>query len=203
MTKIKLCGMMRSQDIDYVNELLPDYAGFILVQGLRRSIKPELAYEFSSKLDKRIKAVGVFIDDDLDYVTRFVKDGVIDIVQLHGKEDSDYIAKLRAIVKCPVIKAFKIQSNEDIEAAIQCSADYCLLDSGTGTGKTFDHSLIKGIDREYFLAGGISADNVNEAIDTYKPFAVDVSSALEVDGYKNFDKMKEFVDAVRHGQNGE
>ena len=95
------------------------------------------------------------------------------------------------------VKAFKITSAADIAAAEQSAADYILLDSGTGTGVTFDHSLISSLTRPYFLAGGLTAQNVGEAVETLQPFAVDASSSLETKGQKDKNKMTEFVNAVR------
>lgn len=197
MTKIKLCGMMKECDIDYVNELHPDYIGFIFVEGLRRYIAPEKAKAMRNRLAEGIIPVGVFIDADIDYVLDLHNRGIIEAVQLHGHEDEEYIAKLRKGCKCPIIKAFKIKSDADIEAAKKSTADYVLLDSGQGTGKTFDHTLIRDMDREFFLAGGLDATNVAEAIEKYHPYAVDTSSALETEGYKDFQKMQAFVNAVR------
>ena len=122
---------------------------------------------------------------------------MLDVIQLHGKEDDTYIRNLRKHTDKPIIKAFKITSEEDIQLAVHSTADYVLLDSGTGTGKTFDHSLIRGIDRPYFLAGGLNADNVAEAIREFHPYAIDASSCLETDGKKDRNKMIEFVNNIR------
>ena len=116
---------------------------------------------------------------------------------MHGNEDEQYISDLQKVIDCPIIKAFHIRSTEDIITANKSSADYVLLDSGGGTGKTFDHSLIQDIMRPYFLAGGITSENVGTAIETHNPFAVDVSSSLETNGFKDIIKMTAFVKAVR------
>ena len=122
---------------------------------------------------------------------------MLDLIQLHGKDDNGYITRLRELTGKPIIKAFTVRTGEDIKAAVQSKADYVLLDSGTGTGKTFDHSLIADIDRPFFLAGGLTAENVGEAIEAFHPFAVDASSSLETDGKKDKNKMAAFVAAVR------
>lgn len=193
MTKIKFCGLSRQVDIDYVNELLPDYIGFVFYEKSKRNVSFETAKSLKKRLDKKIKAVGVFVDKDISFITNLVDSGVIDIVQLHGNEDDAYISDLRKAVNIPIIKAFKIKNQEDISFINSSSADCVLLDSGMGTGKAFDWSQISGIKRDFFLAGGLNLENISEALNMIKPFAIDVSSGIETDGYKDFDKMKQFM----------
>lgn len=197
MTKIKLCGLTRPCDIEYANELLPEYIGFVFAPKSKRYISPENAEILRQRLDRRITPVGVFVDEEIGVVSDLVKRKIIDVVQLHGNENDEYTANLRKEVDRPIIKAFRIESTADIIIANSSSADYALLDSGGGTGTVFDHSLIKGIDRPYFLAGGLTSENVSGAIDRLHPFAVDASSALETDGFKDKSKMTAFVNAVR------
>ncbi len=197
MTQIKLCGLSRQEDITYVNQLLPEYIGFVFYEKSKRNVSFETAKALKESLDPRIKAVGVFVDAGASFIKKLTDAGVIDLVQLHGNEDEDYIAALRDTVNAPVIKAFKVKSAEDIALANASTADYVLLDSGMGTGKAFDWKMLAGMKRRFFLAGGLSADNVSEAISLCKPCAVDVSSMIETDGVKDFRKMKEFVAAVR------
>ena len=133
-----------------------------------------------------------------------MNDGVINIAQLHGDEDNDYIDRLRDLTDgvCPIIKAFKVRSENDILKASGSSADLVLLDSGTGSGKSFDVSLIGSFARPYLLAGGLTPDNVAEAVRTLRPYGVDVSSGIETDGHKDPDRMRKFMEAVRAaGQN--
>lgn len=196
MTKIKLCGLRRECDIMYVNELLPDYIGFIFAEKSKRFVSVKEAEKLGKKLDERIIPVGVFVDVPIDFIASIVDREIIRAVQLHGKEDNQYIKELRKKVDCTIIKAFRIESEADVKAAEESLADYVLLDSGAGTGETFDWSLIKSIKREYFLAGGLTPENVTEAIKTLHPFGVDASSSLEKDGYKDKDKMEAFVKAV-------
>lgn len=197
MTKIKLCGMKSALDIEYANELKPEYIGFIFYPGSKRYVTPEKAAELRTRLDKEVVSVGVFVDADKELILDLINKGVIGAVQLHGCEDEEYISELRKETSIPIIKAFKIKSGADIELAKKSSADYVLLDSGAGSGKTFRHELIQGMERPFFLAGGLYPDNVSEAISSYKPFAVDVSSSLETVGYKDKQKMTAFVNAVR------
>lgn len=197
MTRIKLCGLSRDCDIDYVNELLPEYIGFVFWEKSKRFVSPERARELRSRLKKEIIPVGVFVDEKTEEIERLVKSGVIDIVQLHGNESEEYIEELRNKVSCPIIKAYCIKSEEDVRRANSSKADFVLLDSGQGTGTVFDHSLLKGINRPYFLAGGLTPENVGTAIRELKPFAVDASSSLETEGFKDKEKMTAFVKAVR------
>lgn len=197
MTKVKLCGLTRPCDIEYVNELLPEYIGFVFAPKSRRYISPEKAEVLREHLDDRITPVGVFVDEKIEVIADLIKRKIIDIVQLHGNESEKYITGLRRVIDCPVIKAFRIESEADIVSANNSSADYVLLDSGGGTGKVFDHSLLKDIARPYFLAGGLTPENVETAVKQLKSFAVDVSSSLETDGFKDKIKMTAFVNAVR------
>lgn len=197
MTKIKLCGLKRLCDIEYVNELLPQYIGFVFAPKSKRCISPERAEALREHLDDRITPVGVFVDEKIEIIADFVKRKIIDAVQLHGNESEQYISALRRVIDCPIIKAFWIEGREDIERANETCADFVLLDSGGGTGRAFDHSLIQGVTRPYFLAGGLTPLNVGEIADKYAPFAVDASSSLETDGFKDKNKMTAFVKAVR------
>lgn len=197
MTKIKLCGLTRPCDVEYANELLPEYIGFVFAPKSKRYISPENAELLRKNLDSRITPVGVFVDEEIGVVSDLVKRKIIDVVQLHSNEDDEYIAILRKEVDCPIIKAFRIESETDIKSANESTADYVLLDSGGGTGTVFDHSLIQGIARPYFLAGGLASENVGTAIKKLNPFAVDASSSLETDGFKEKNKMTAFVKAVR------
>lgn len=197
MTKIKLCGLTRECDILAANELMPEYIGFVFVNGRRRYVSPDKAAVLRRTLAPGITAVGVFINENPEIVAELLRCKTIDIAQLHGDEDDEYIARLRKMTDKPIIKAFRIGSADDIAAARDSSADYVLLDSGTGTGKLFDWSLIRELEREYFLAGGLDNERAVMAVTRLKPYALDVSSGIETDGYKDKDKMHCFVRAVR------
>ena len=196
-TRIKFCGLSRPCDIESANELKPEYIGFVFVSKRRRYITPEKAKELKQLLDPEIGAVGVFINENPESVASLLNHGVIDIAQLHGSEDENYIKQLRTLTDKPIIRAFRIESAKDIEDAEHCTADYVLLDSGAGTGTTFDWDLIQNIKRPYFLAGGLSPDNIGDAVKMLRPFAVDVSSGIETDGVKDKIKMAAFAAAVR------
>lgn len=200
MTRIKLCGLSRMEDIVAANRLKPDYIGFVFAAKSKRRVTQLQAAELKSKLNPETKAVGVFLDDDLDMVAGMMNLGIVDVVQLHGSEDEEYIKKLRVITDKPIIKAFVINTAEDVKRAEQSTADYILLDGGKGSGKVFDWSLLKEIKRPYFLAGGLNTENAAQAVASLKPFAVDVSTGIETDGFKDAEKMTAFVAAVRKGE---
>lgn len=199
MTKIKICGLRRIEDIEYVNEVKADFAGFILSPKFWRYIAPEQVKILRKNVPSSTKIVGVVVDEDINYVASLINDGTIDIAQLHGSENEDYIKKLRLLTsdRAVITKVFIIKSDEDIKKAKASSADYVLLDSGTGTGNTFDWTIIRDIGRDYFLAGGLNPSNVGEAVLKYHPFAVDVSSGVETEKVKDSEKIKLFAQAVR------
>ena len=197
MTKIKLCGLSLPCDIEVANELKPDYIGFVFAPKSRRYVTYKKAEELKSLLSPDIEAVGVFVNEPSPNIATLLKKGIIDIAQLHGDEDEDYIAELRLLTDKTIIKAFRIKTANDIKIVEQSTADDILLDSGAGTGTVFDWDLLKSIQRPYFLAGGLDARNVASAIKTLHPYAVDVSSGIETDGVKDKTKMAAFVAAVR------
>ena len=198
MTKIKLCGLKRPQDIQAANELLPAYIGFVFAPKSRRYVHPDRAEELRRMLNPGITPVGVFVNETPETVAALLDRGIIDIAQLHGKEDAAYIRRLRQLTKKPLIQAFRIDTPADVAAAQASTADYVLLDSGAGgTDTSFDWSLLQNIQRPYFLAGGLTPENVGGAVATLHPYAVDVSSGIETDGAKDKEKMTQFVRAVR------
>ena len=197
LSRIKICGLRRECDIEYANRLMPDYIGYVLWQRSRRYVTAEQAAGLTAKLDRDITPVGVFVDEEPQRVAQLVSGGAIRVIQLHGHEDEAYLERIRGMTDAPVIKAFKIRSRQDIELANSYPADFILLDNGCGTGQTFDWQLILGMKRPFFLAGGLTIDNVSDAIEKYQPYAVDISFGVETDGYKDCGKMQQFVEKCR------
>ena len=192
MVKVKLCGLKRLCDIEWTNEVMPDYAGFVFA-GQKRRVTDELAASLRHHLRPEIQAVGVFQNEDIHHIADLVRKGTIQLVQLHGCEDEDYIRELRNIISVPVIQALSLDREDQLEAVRCSSADYVLLDHGTGgTGQVFDWSLLSRVHRPLFLAGGLRPENVKQAL-AYHPFAVDVSSGIETDGVKDYEKIKQFM----------
>jgi len=198
MTKIKICGIKSEDAVEVLNRTLPEYTGFMFYEKSKRYISVERASALRDKLDKRVKTVGVFVDEDPKKILDIARKGIIDIIQLHGSENDGYINAVKSGTGIPVIKAFRIDSAEDITRAQKSAADMVLLDSGSGgTGTSFDWRLIRDIGRDYFLAGGLSPESVEEAIRAVSPFAVDVSSGVETDGIKDAEKIEEFIRRAR------
>ena len=171
MTKIKLCGLTRPCEIQAVNDLRPDYVGFVFYPKSRRCLTPKQAVKLRQLLDPDINAVGVFVDEPPEKIAVLLGGGVIDIAQLHGQEDTEYVMRLRELSDKPIIKAF--------------------------CGVAFDWSAVAGVRRDYFLAGGLNPDNAAAAVRMLHPYGVDVSSGIETDGIKDLNKMAAFVAAVR------
>lgn len=198
MTQIKICGLTREADIDYVNEARPDYIGFILnFPKSRRNLSPEQAAALKSRLSPEIRAVGVFVDRPAEEIIRAAETVGLDVIQLHGHEDDAYIAALRERTNLPVWKAFRVRSAADLSAAERSSADEILLDNGYGTGEAFDWSLAGGFNSPFLLAGGLTPERIPQAIRALHPKLVDISSGVETDGVKDRDKILAAVRAAR------
>lgn len=201
--EIKICGIRRFEDIEIVNKYRPEYIGFIFAD-TKRYVSPELAKELSEKLSGDIKTVGVFVNAPIDVVLGTVKTANLDVVQLHGDEDSEYIAALGGI--CEVWKAVRVRDGDDIEDVAGVSRillDKYAPDVYGGTGERFDWSKMGTLktDKPIVLAGGLDKENVRTGIEIFNPVCVDVSSAVETDGYKDEIKVKEFIEAVRNEKN--
>ena len=191
-TKIKICGLKRPEDITYVNEAKPDYCGFIIeFPKSSRNVTGDQVRTLTANLHPDIIPVGIFVNASPERVEELLLDGTIQIAQLHGQEDEDYIRRIQRNTRHQVIKAFSVKTTQDIELALQSPADYILLDQGSGgTGQAFDWSLVGEIERPWFLAGGLSAENLDEAIEKMTPWAVDISSGVETDRKKDPEKVR-------------
>lgn len=199
MTRIKLCGLKSLNDVIAANAVQPDYIGFVFAKTSKRFVTPQTAEELRKKLDRKIVAVGVFVNEPVEIVAELLNKEIIDMAQLHGNESEEYITLLRKKTDKKLIKVFSVNEAKNLKAAYSCSADYILLDSGSGgTGKSFDWNILQDFDRPYFLAGGLNITNVSEAVSRLHPYAVDVSSGIETDGRKDDVKMAAFVNAVRN-----
>ncbi len=198
-TKIKICGLRRMEDIQAVNEAKPDFCGFVIeVPGSFRSVTVSQAKELAAELDRDIQAVGVFVNAPEALAAELLNREIISMAQLHGQEDETYIRRLRKLTDRPLIKAFSVGSREDAEKALESSADYILLDQGKGgTGIPFDWSLLPVVERPFFLAGGLGEDNLERAVRRFHPYAVDLSSGVETDMWKDPVKIKKAVDILR------
>ncbi len=203
LTRIKICGIRRIEDSLYLNEFKPDYAGFILSKPFWRYIDLNTLSKINDVLSKQIKRVGVFVNENSDYILKYAS--LLDIIQLHGEETQDLIDKLRERTNCEIWKAVRVKSSYDLNEADKLSVDKLLIDSYTentygGSGKIANWELIKKtkINKPFFLAGGISAENCLNAIETIKPFGLDISSSVETDKFKDRNKIEEIISLIRN-----
>ncbi|MCC8127341.1 MAG: phosphoribosylanthranilate isomerase [Clostridiales bacterium] len=202
MTKIKVCGLRRKEDIEAVNAYQPDYIGFVFAKS-KRQVSVSEAEKLSCLLRPSICPVGVFVNAPVETVCEIVQRGIIRVIQLHGQENERYVRELRERLADPVIiKALRMETGYEPESWKQSEVDYLLLDAGAGgTGRTFDHDLLKEsgeITKPWFLAGGMCPENAADAIRRLHPYAIDVSSGVETDGWKDADKIRRMIEAVRN-----
>lgn len=201
VTKIKICGLRREEDIAYANELHPDFVGYIMAPS-KRQISCQQAVELRKKLRKDILAIGVFVNQPVSEIVGCVERGAFDWIQLHGDETEETIQKLREYVSVPIIKAVRVRSEQDCLQADKLSCEYLLFDTFSkdvygGTGQSFSWEMIPSdLKHPYFLAGGIDSTNIKEAVTT-GCYAVDVSSGAEIGGVKDKVKMEQLIRAVR------
>jgi phosphoribosylanthranilate isomerase len=187
MSKIKICGLFREQDVEFVNEALPDFIGFVFVEDRKRFVDAKKAESLKKNLSKKIISVGVFIQAKIPDIVSLHKNGIIEMIQLHGNESDEYVEELKTKTDAEIIRV----GHE------KCS--YILLDSATpGSGKPFDWSSLKGLDlsKNVFLAGGINLENIEEAL-KFNPYAVDVSSGAETNGVKDREKIFKLVEICK------
>lgn len=195
--QFKACGMSRAEDIAAVNKVHPDMCGFIIeVPTSTRTIDAKKASDLIAGLDPSIFAVGVFVDAPLERITTLIDTGIFDAIQLHGHESDSYLSALKEKSNIPLIQAFRVKDEHDLERAQNSKADMVLLDSGAGSGKRFDWSLVKDITRPFILAGGLNPQNVAQALSCLHPWGVDMSSGLETEKHKDPLKLKAAKKAI-------
>lgn len=201
MSKIKICGLFLEEDIAAVNLYRPDYVGFIInYLKSHRNIDIKSLEDLSKKIDGSVKKVGVFVNEDMEFIKKLFDKGLFDIIQLHGDEDNEYIKNIRSLTKGYIIKAHKTENVSSIDKINSCASDLVLIDTGKGSG--ISHSkesieLIKQIKREYMLAGGINDENIEYLLKELSPYAVDISGGAETNKRKDKDKIKKLIDIVR------
>lgn len=199
--KVKICGLCRMQDVSYVNACLPDYVGFVFAES-RRQVSSEQAKEMRKALNPRIQTVGVFVNEDIETIVQLCNQRTLDLIQLHGDENGDYLKRLASSTDIPIIRAVRVQSARQILEAEKQKCDYLLLDTYIpgqygGGGKSFDPKLVPPLSKPWFLAGGLDPGNIGEKIEKYHPFGVDVSSGVETEGRKDPKKIQAFLERVR------
>lgn len=207
MIKIKICGIRRPEDVIVLNQLMPDYAGFVFADS-KRQISVREAERLSEMMDRNITRVGVFAGQSPEFIAELLNAGIIHRAQLHGDENQEYRIELKKRIRKPenrkLILAYRINTKKDIRSINIEEEDDLLLDSGItasgGSGLTFDWSVTDGMNRSFFLAGGLNEKNIASAVKQVRPWAVDVSSGVETDGYKDPEKMHRFISELRRAE---
>ena len=202
VVKVKICGLFRDDDVDYVNEAKVDFAGFVFASS-RRQVTPSNAEKLRSRLANDIVSVGVFVNAPVAEIVALYRNGVINMAQLHGIEDEAYIAELEGECEIPIIKTIIIgKPNLSSTTRPLPPTTYYLLDSGSGSGIAFDWDSLdtSQIEKPWFLAGGINIRNIERAM-ALNPFAIDISSGAETNGIKDREKIIELTAKVRKGNN--
>ncbi|MCD7739840.1 MAG: phosphoribosylanthranilate isomerase [Candidatus Gastranaerophilales bacterium] len=203
--KIKFCGLQTIEDIYYINEAMPDFAGFIFAEKSKRKISYNQAFKMKKALNNHIKAAGVFVNEKIENIILAINMGIIDLIQLHGDENNDYIKELKSKIDFPVIKAIK--SDSDIIRNINSTiADYILIDSYNsnsfgGTGISFDWRIIPKTNKKIFLAGGLNSENIIQAVKEVNPYCVDINSGVETNGKKDRNKIIEIIKIIKGYKN--
>lgn len=202
MTKLKICGIRRMADVELVNKYKPDFAGFIFAKS-PRMITMTQAKEMISNLDDSIIPVGVFVNETIKRTAEIAEYCGLAIIQLHGDEDIEYLKEVRKAAGCIVWKAFRIKDKDSVEKMPLYNSDGYLADTYTsteygGSGKTFRWDLLDGVSKEkLILAGGLNPNNILDAISAVRPFAVDVNSGVETNGFKDENKIKLLTERLK------
>lgn len=201
MTRVKICGLGSLPAALAAARRGADAVGLVFVPSSRRRVEVELAGEICRALPPFLARVGVFANQPLVEVLGIAAEVGLSAIQLHGDEPPEYCASL----SLPVIKALRVRDSSSLEALGRYPVHAYLLDSHAphrlgGTGQRFDWDLARRAVREghrIILAGGLNAENVTEAVQRVRPYAVDVSSGVETQGEKDVAKIAAFLEAVR------
>ncbi len=210
MTKVKICGITNSMEIGFLNKYMPDYAGFVFAKS-RRQVTPEQALKLGAGLSSGVRKVGVFVNHEVKLAARIAKQTGLDVLQLHGEEDKNYIDQLRPLLKqgVEIWKALRIDALHMPEPGMlsRLDIDRLLVDTyiaGTsgGTGQCFDWGLLVKLESAWpiVLAGGLTPENAGQAVRQASPYAADTSSGVESEGIKDEQKLRAFIEAVRGGR---
>ena len=192
MTKVKICGLSTVEAVETAVLAGADYIGFVFAES-KRQVSLEQAQELAKRVTGKTKIVGVFVSPSLEDLEQAIGQVPLDMVQIHGTFDEVLIP----LISVPVIRAIQLS---DQEAQVSSQADYLLFDAPVaGSGQTFDWGLLKDqkIQQDFFIAGGLTEDNVRQARETFQPYAVDVSSGVETDGRKDIEKIKAFIEGAK------
>ncbi|MBO8162994.1 MAG: phosphoribosylanthranilate isomerase [Brevibacillus sp.] len=209
MTMIKICGVRDAATLRLLGDLCADYAGFVFAES-RRRVTPKEAGELLRRVPHHPDAVGVFVNPDRQELDAVLAHVPLKVIQLHGQEPPSFCAEVRSRYNAVVWKALGVRSGSEMARDIdryRSVVDAFLFDThdpvvAGGTGRCFSWDKIPLLSRladgkPFFVAGGITPDNIGELLANYRPQAVDISSGVETDGAKDPDKIRDLVERVR------
>jgi len=194
LTKVKICGLSTKEAVETAVSAGADYIGFVFAPS-KRQVTLDQATELAKLIPSHIQKVGVFVSPSQSELLEAIKKVGLDLVQIHGRVADDLFEDL----PCASIQAVQVDGNGHVPNS---QADYLLFDAPVaGSGKTFDWGQLDttGLAQPFFIAGGLNEDNVVEAIQHFTPYAVDVSSGVESSGQKDHEKIRRFIERVKHG----
>ncbi|NQQ32195.1 phosphoribosylanthranilate isomerase [Streptococcus suis] len=192
MTKVKICGLSTKEAVYAAVEAGADYIGFVFAPSKRR-VSFEKAHELAQLISPTVKIVGVFVQPSLKELEAAISVVPLDLIQIHGNWDEC----LSHHISVPIIRAIQL---DNTLGELNTNADYLLFDAPkAGSGQLFDWKLLAhhNIEKPFFIAGGLTVDNVAEAQSLFTPYAVDVSSGVETNGQKDVEKIKAFIERVK------
>lgn len=192
MTKVKICGLKTPEAVAVAVNSGADYIGFVFAPS-KRQVTLKQAHDLAEGIPKSVKKVGVFVSPSLQELDQAIASVPLDLVQIHGDFDESLLEQ----VSVPTIRAFQVSQEV---AIIDGLADFLLFDAPmAGSGQTFDWHLLadKKIKKPFFIAGGLTVENVREAQALFQPYALDVSSGVETDGVKDLTKIRQFIERVK------
>ena len=197
MTKVKICGLSTKEAVETAVSAGADYIGFVLAPSKRQGTLEE-ATKLAKLSPSEVQKVGVFVSPSRADLLKAIDKVGLDLVQVHGQVADDLLEDL----PCASIQAVQVDGNGHVPNS---RADYLLFDAPVaGSGRTFDWGKLDttGLNQPFFIAGGLKEDNVVKAIQHFTPYAVDVSSGVETDGQKDHEKIRRFIERVKHGISG-
>lgn len=204
MTRVKICGIKDPENLNAAIHAGARYIGFVFYEASPRFVSFDTAWNLARMVPTGIRSVGLFVDPDDEYLHRIVSGIQLDMIQLHGNETPERVAKIKQKFKMPVMKAIRVAGQNDLDdlEKYEAAADWLLFDAKIdgdlpgGTGHSFDWSILAGreFSKPWMLGGGLNADNIGEALSILRPDAVDVSSGVESSrGQKDPVKIKAFI----------
>ena len=194
MTKVKICGLSTKGAVEVAVSAGADYIGFVFAPS-KRQVTLDQATELAKLIPSHIQKVGVFVSPSQSELLEAIDKVGLDLVQIHGQVADDLFESL----PCASIQAVQVDGDGHVPSS---QTDYLLFDAPVaGSGQTFDWGQMDTteLSQSFFIAGGLNEDNVEEAIQHFTPFAVDVSSGVETDGQKDYEKIRRFIERVKYG----